>query len=73
MLISAVQQSDSVTHIYVLFHILSHYGLSQDAEYNSLSYIAGPCCLSILYILHLLTPTSQVGDFLAPGVSFIQS
>ena len=40
----------TVTHIYVLFHILSHYGLSQDAEYNSLSYIAGPCCLSIPYM-----------------------
>ena len=24
--------------------------LSQDAEYNSLSYIVGPCCLSIAYM-----------------------
>ena len=28
VLISAVQQSDSVIHIYILFHILFHYGLS---------------------------------------------
>ena len=35
-LISAIQQSDSVTHIYILFHILFHYGLSQDMEYSSL-------------------------------------
>ena len=34
MLISAVQQSDSV--ICILFHTLFHYGLSQDIEYISL-------------------------------------
>ena len=34
MLISAVQHSDSViTHINVLFHILSQYDLSQAIEY----------------------------------------
>ena len=49
--ISAVQQSDSVLHVYILFHILSHYGLSQDIEYSSLGYTVGPCCLSILYII----------------------
>ena len=38
VLISAVQQSDSVIYIYILFHILFHYGSSQDIEYNSLSY-----------------------------------
>lgn len=32
VLISALQQSDSVTHIYVLFHTF-HYGLSQAIEY----------------------------------------
>ena len=32
MLISAVRHSDSVIHIY-LFHILFHYGLSQDTGY----------------------------------------
>ena len=32
MLVSAVQQSDSVIHIYIRFHILFHYGLLQDTE-----------------------------------------
>ena len=50
MLISAIQQSDSVIHIYILFHIIFHYGLSQDIEYSFLCYTVGPCCLSILYI-----------------------
>ena len=40
----------SYIHYIILFHILFHHGLSQDAEYNSLSYIVGPCCLSILYV-----------------------
>ena len=34
-----------------LFHILFHYGLSQDIEYSFLCYTVGPCCLSILYII----------------------
>jgi len=51
VLISAVQQRDSIIHIYIyiLFHILFHYGLSQDLEYRSLCYTVGTC-LSILYI-----------------------
>ena len=51
VLIYAVQQSDSVVHIYILFHILFDYGLSQDIEYSSLGYTVGPCCLSVLCIL----------------------
>ena len=47
MLISAVQQSDSVIHIYILFH----YGFSQDIEYGSLWYIVGTCCLYIVCII----------------------
>ena len=39
LLISAVQQGDSVIHtytyIYILFHVLYH-GLSQDIDYSSL-------------------------------------
>ena len=31
--------------------ILFYYRLLQDIEYNSLCYIVGPCCLSILYIV----------------------
>ena len=53
VLIYAVQQSDTDTHIYVLFHILSHYGLSQDIQYSSLCYTVGPCCLSILSLCFL--------------------
>ena len=34
VLISAVHQSDPVICIYILFHILFHYGLSQDTEYT---------------------------------------
>ena len=47
-------------YIYILFHILFHYGLSKDID-SSLCCTAGLCCLSILHIksLHLLTPTSQ--------------
>ena len=48
VLITAVQQSDSVIHIYTFFF---HYGLSQDTEYSSLCYRVGPCCLSILYVI----------------------
>ena len=40
-----IQKSDSV--IYILFHILFHYGLSQDIEHSSLCYTIGPCCFSI--------------------------
>ena len=34
----------------IFFHILFHYGLSQDIEYSSLFYTVGSCSLSILYI-----------------------
>ena len=52
MPVSAVQQSDSVIHIYTLFfYILFHYGLSQDIKYSSLCYTLGPCCSSIRYVI----------------------
>ena len=35
VLITAVQQSDSVIHTYIRFQTLFHYGLSQDIEYTS--------------------------------------
>ena len=41
----------SYTYIYILVHILFHYGLSQDIEYSSLCCTVGPCCLSILCII----------------------
>ena len=65
MLISGIQQSDSVTHIcmfyiciylesekgymYTTFQILFHYRLLQDTEYRFLCYTIGPRCLSVLY------------------------
>ena len=46
----------SFTYIYIPFYILFHYGLSQDAEYSSLCYTVGPCCLryAMTYISVLL-------------------
>ena len=38
-------------YIYILFQIFFRYWLLQDIEYSSLCYIAGPCCLSVLYIV----------------------
>ena len=49
VVIATVQQSDSIIHIYVLSHIIFHYGLSQDIEHSSLYYVVGPCFLAILY------------------------
>ena len=62
MLVSVVQQSDSVvcvsiyththiyTHIYTLLQVLSHYSLLWDIEYSSLCYTVGPCCVPVLSI-----------------------
>ena len=41
----------SFTYAYICLHILFHWGLSQNIEYNSLCSTVGPCCLSILYII----------------------
>ena len=53
--ISAVQQNDSVIHIYIyiyfFFYIFFHYRLFQDIEYSSMCYTIGPCWLSVLYII----------------------
>ena len=51
VLVSTAQQSDLVIHIYILCHILFHYGLSKDIEYSSLCYTIGLSSLSILYII----------------------
>ena len=56
VLISAVQQRDSVIYIYIFTYthsfenILFHCDLSQDTEYSSLCYTVGPCFLSFLYM-----------------------
>ena len=49
VLVSGVQQNDSVTYIHVYSsQIHFHYRLLQDIEYNSLCYTVSPCGLSIL-------------------------
>ena len=61
MLISAVQQSDSVNpsiHPYI-FDILFRYGLSQDVEYSSMFFTVGHCLIHFAYSLRLLIPSSQ--------------
>ena len=51
LLVSGVQQSDSVIHIF-FSQIFFPYRLLQNIEYSSLCYTVGPCWLSIL--LHSL-------------------
>ena len=51
VLVPAVQQSDSVIHIYSS-SILFYCGLFEDIEYRSLGYTVGPYCLSLLYIAY---------------------
>ena len=52
MLVSGVQQSDSVinVHVSILFQILFPFRLLQSTEQSSLGSTVGPCWLSILYI-----------------------
>ena len=55
VLVSGVQQSNSVIQIYIKyiysFSDSFYYRLSQNIEYSSLCYIVGPCCFPILYVL----------------------
>ena len=39
------------THIYILFHILFHCGLSQNAEDSSQGHTVETCCLFTLYFI----------------------
>jgi len=52
VLVSGVQQSDLIIHMYVqiFFKILFHYRLLQDIAPSSLHYTINPCCLSYFYI-----------------------
>ena len=43
MLVSGIQQSDSVIHIYIVFQIIFHYRLLLDIEYSCLCYTVAPC------------------------------
>ena len=59
MLVSGIQQNDSV--LYVLFH----YGLLQEIEYSSLCYTIGPCHLSPFFFFFAIsraTPTVYGGS-----------
>ena len=51
VLISAIQQSESVIHIYTFFFIFFSVMVSQDTEYSSLCSTVGPCWLSLLYVI----------------------
>ena len=46
VLFPAVQQGNPVIHIYIYFHIIFYYDLSQDNKYSYLYYIIGPCFFS---------------------------
>ena len=50
--IFAVQQSDAMLHVYILFlNIFFHYGLSQEIIHSPLWYTVGTCCLFILSVI----------------------
>ena len=51
VLVSVTAKWFSYIYIYIFFYINFHYGLLQHIEHSSLCYTAGPCCLSILYII----------------------
>ena len=52
VLVSGVQQSDSVIGSYLIFFsIMVYYRILTTTEYCSLCCAVGPCCLSILYIV----------------------
>ena len=53
------------------FHILFHYGILQDIDYSSLFYTAGPCCLSIQYIIVCMCK-SRLQSIPPPSVSPFQ-
>ena len=56
VLVSGIQQSDSVIYMYLLFQILFPYKLLQDTEYSSLCYAVGACWLPILFYILCVNP-----------------
>ena len=50
VIVSGVQQSDSVIHVSILFQIIFPFRLLHNIEQSSLCYTIGPCWLSILNI-----------------------
>ena len=69
VLVSGVQQSDSVIYIYILFQVLFHYGLLQEIEQSSLCYTVGPC-LSTLYTVVCICESQAPDLFLPPPFPF---
>ena len=65
VLVSDVQQSDSVLHVYILFQIHFPYRFLQNIECSSLGYTVGPCWLSILYLVVCLC-SSQAPNLSLP-------
>ena len=63
VLVSGVQQSDSVVHVSILFQILFPFRLLQNIEQSLLCYTVGPCWLSILNIA-MCTCQSQTPNLL---------
>ena len=59
VLISAIQQRNSVIHVYILFPILFHSGLSQDMEHSPLCYTVDLFVYPFYIHQHLLIPNSQ--------------
>ena len=51
VLVSSIQQSDSVIHmsiyLYILFQIIFCYRLLQDTEFSSVCYTGDLCCLPV--------------------------
>ena len=66
VLVSGVQQSDSVihTHVFIFFQILFPITLLHNIEQCSLCYTVGPCWLSILNIA-VCTCLSFMQNFLS--------
>ena len=71
MLVSGVQQSDSVIHIHVsiVFQILFLFRLLQNTEQSSLCYTVGPCLLSILNIVVCTCQSQTPSPGLFPPVT----
>ena len=63
MLVSGIQQSDSVIHYLFFLKFFFSFRLLQNIEQSSLCCIVGPCWLSILNIA-VYTCQSQLGLFL---------
>ena len=57
----------SYIHRHILFNILTHYGLSQDIEFNSLCFTVGSCCLSQKSLFELMAWIDVIsGEYFFP-------